>query len=153
MVICYPLTFDHRKESQDGGQNQKGLQRECWFSKESASSKEVQEVRDCATCRRVPLLSAILIDSVMSCSPYILFSISKMQELKHLCKNTKVTNFSSQISKQWRALSDEEKEKWRLLAEKDKLRYNAEKKNYSGPWVVRSDSARKVRLCEDRCYQ
>ena len=83
--------------------------------------------------------------AVFSCSPYILFSISKMQELKHLCKNTtKVTNFSSQISKEWKALSAREREKWKIMAEEDKLRYDAEKRNYTGPWVVRSDSTRKV---------
>ena len=69
-----------------------------------------------------------------------------MQELKHLCKNTtKVTNFSSQISKEWKALSAREREKWKIMAEEDKLRYDAEKRNYTGPWVVRSDSTRKVR--------
>mmetsp|Transcript_14733 Transcript_14733/g.41027 ORF Transcript_14733/g.41027 Transcript_14733/m.41027 type:complete len:368 (+) Transcript_14733:405-1508(+) len=36
-------------------------------------------------------------------SPYILFSISKMQKYRVLFKNAKVTSFSSLISKEWKA--------------------------------------------------
>ncbi|VEU36000.1 unnamed protein product [Pseudo-nitzschia multistriata] len=76
-------------------------------------------------------------------SPYILFSISKMQEYRVLNKNTKVTCFSSLISKEWRGLSEHEKKKWKAIAEKDKLRYNAEKSLYKGPWQVPTERPRK----------
>lgn len=77
-------------------------------------------------------------------SPYILFSISKMQKYKVLYKNAKVTSFSSLISKEWKALTEEEKKKWKMFAEQDKLRYNTEKRFYKGPWQVPSERLRKV---------
>mmetsp|Transcript_14731 Transcript_14731/g.41004 ORF Transcript_14731/g.41004 Transcript_14731/m.41004 type:complete len:347 (+) Transcript_14731:668-1708(+) len=79
------------------------------------------------------------------CSPYILFSISKMQKYRVLFKNAKVTSFSSLISKEWKALTEEEKKKWKVFAEQDKLRYNTEKQIYKGPWQVPSQRLRKVR--------
>jgi hypothetical protein len=68
-----------------------------------------------------------------------------MQEYKKAFKNTKVTSFSSQISKEWKAMSEKEREKWKDMAEQDKIRFDAEKSQYTGPWVVPSDSIRKVR--------
>ncbi|KAG7357335.1 high mobility group box domain containing protein [Nitzschia inconspicua] len=78
-------------------------------------------------------------------SPYILFSMSKMQEYKSCYKNVKVTSFSSQISKEWKELTPTEKQKWKEKAEQDKYRYNVEKSQYTGPWVVPSESVRKKR--------
>lgn len=82
--------------------------------------------------------------SILSKSPYILFSISKMQEYKTSFKNVKVTSFSSQISKEWKELSPSERQKWKKMAEQDKHRYNVEKSQYTGPWIVSSQSIRKV---------
>mmetsp|Transcript_51311 Transcript_51311/g.58178 ORF Transcript_51311/g.58178 Transcript_51311/m.58178 type:complete len:141 (-) Transcript_51311:476-898(-) len=69
-------------------------------------------------------------------SPYILFSISKMQTYKRIHKNVEVTSFSSRISKEWKVLSDDERNKWKKIAEHDKLRYNVERSLYKGPWRV-----------------
>ena len=67
-----------------------------------------------------------------------------MQKYKVLYKNAKVTSFSSLISKEWKALEEEEKKKWKIIAEQDKLRYNTEKSLYKGPWQVPSERPRKV---------
>ena len=77
-------------------------------------------------------------------SPYIHFSISKIQKYKLIYKNAKVTSFSSLISKEWKALPEDDKNKWRMFAEKDKKRYDDEKSLYKGPWQVPSDRPRKV---------
>jgi mRNA-degrading endonuclease RelE of RelBE toxin-antitoxin system len=68
-----------------------------------------------------------------------------MQEYKHSFKNAKVTSFSSQISKEWKELPPSEREKWKDMAEQDKRRYNVEKSQYTGPWVVPFETVRKVR--------
>jgi HMG (high mobility group) box len=79
-------------------------------------------------------------------SPYILFSISKMQEYRDKLKQEKVTSLSSQISKEWKALPEAERNRWKRAAEEDKHRYNAEKSLYQGPWRVSAERPRKVRL-------
>jgi len=66
-----------------------------------------------------------------------------MQTYKLTYKNVKVTSISSRISKEWKALSDAEKSKWKKIAEQDKLRYENEKKLYKGPWKVKSERPRK----------
>jgi hypothetical protein len=80
-------------------------------------------------------------------SPYILFSISKMQEYKKsMAKHgVQVTSFSSRIAQDWKKLPDHEREKWEEAALQDKLRYNAEKELYTGPWQVPTGRSRKVR--------
>ncbi len=67
-----------------------------------------------------------------------------MQEYKEKLKQEKVTSLSSQISREWRALPEEEQNKWKGAAERDKLRYNAEKSLYNGPWRVSAERPRKV---------
>jgi len=59
-----------------------------------------------------------------------------MQTYKRTNKNVKVTSFSSRISKEWKVLSDDERNKWKKIAEHDKLRYNVERSLYKGPWRV-----------------
>ena len=92
--------------------------------------------------------TSVLIRFVLSLSdrnsPYILFSSSKIQAYKRMHKNAKVTSFSSAIAKEWKSISAEEKKKWKQAAEQDKLRYNAEKLSYKGPWQVSTDPPRKV---------
>ena len=80
-------------------------------------------------------------------SPYILFSISKMAEYKSAADNVQVTSVSRRIAEEWKALPDEERKKWDQIALQDKLRYNAEKRLYTGPWHVPSKRSRKV------CYE
>jgi HMG (high mobility group) box len=70
-----------------------------------------------------------------------------MQEYKEKLKLEKVTSLSSQISKEWKALPEVEQNKWKREAERDKLRYNAEKSLYNGPWRVSAERPRKVRSC------
>jgi mRNA-degrading endonuclease RelE of RelBE toxin-antitoxin system len=72
-----------------------------------------------------------------------------MQEYKNSFKNANVTSFSSQISKEWKELPPSERAKWKDMAEQDKRRYDVEKSRYTGPWVVRFESIRKVRKLND----
>ena len=85
-------------------------------------------------------------------SPYILFSISRMEEYKREKGTTQVTKISSHIAKEWKELSCAERRKWEHIAMQDKLRYNAEKSLYTGPWQVPSKRTRKVGACEFCVY-
>lgn len=78
-------------------------------------------------------------------SPYIFFSISKMAEYKAKENNlvTDVTEISRLIAKDWKSLPKSEREKWDQIALQDKMRYNAEKRLYTGPWQVPSKRLRK----------
>jgi hypothetical protein len=80
-------------------------------------------------------------------SPYILFSISKMAEYKSSMSNKRVqvTTISRRIAQEWKLLPSTERTKWDQIAMQDKLRYNAEKHLYTGPWHVPSKRSRKVR--------
>jgi hypothetical protein len=79
-------------------------------------------------------------------SPYILFSISKMAEYKSSMskKRVQVTTISRRIAQEWKLLPSTERRKWDQSAMQDKLRYNAEKDLYTGPWHVSSKRSRKV---------
>ena len=59
-----------------------------------------------------------------------------MEKYRAQFKDVKVTSLSSRISADWKALSDDDREYWRKEAERDKLRYDAEKSAYTGPWKV-----------------
>eukprot|EP00521_Asterionellopsis_glacialis_P010547 CAMPEP_0195293330 /NCGR_PEP_ID=MMETSP0707-20130614/12175_1 /TAXON_ID=33640 /ORGANISM="Asterionellopsis glacialis, Strain CCMP134" /LENGTH=370 /DNA_ID=CAMNT_0040354015 /DNA_START=214 /DNA_END=1326 /DNA_ORIENTATION=- len=80
-------------------------------------------------------------------SPYILFSMSKMEDFKKEAaekgSSKKVTSISRRIADAWKALPSEERKKWDDFAKQDKLRYNAEKSLYTGPWQVPSKRTRK----------
>jgi len=97
-------------------------------------------------------------------SPYILFSISKMEQYKkELGSKTKVrrgsnvflqgsishdqgsqvTSISRLVADEWKKLSPEERSKWDEVAKRDKERYIAEKSLYTGPWQVPSKRTRK----------
>lgn len=78
-------------------------------------------------------------------SPYILFSISKMAEYKSSGQTIPVTAISRLVAQDWKKLPNSEREKWNEVAAQDKLRYNAEKTLYTGPWQVESKRSRKVR--------
>ena len=40
------------------------------------------------------------------------------------------------VSQAWKALPDDEREKWEVMARQDKARYEMEKSMYTGPWKV-----------------
>jgi hypothetical protein len=76
-----------------------------------------------------------------------------MEEYKKIYKNAKVTSFSSQISKDWKTLSSDEKEKWKKVAEQDKLRYLAEKSIYTGPWLVPKTTERAKKVNSNKMFR
>jgi hypothetical protein len=82
-------------------------------------------------------------------SPYILFSISRMEEYKREKGTTSVTAISRLVAEEWKALSPPDRKKWDQVATQDKARYNVEKSLYTGPWQVPSKRSKKVRslLC------
>ena len=77
-------------------------------------------------------------------SPYILFSIHRMDKLRQqMGSNTNVTSISKHVSDEWKALSESDRHKWFEQARFDKERYNAERSLYTGPWVIPSKRSRK----------
>jgi hypothetical protein len=46
------------------------------------------------------------------------------------------SELSKYVSVSWELLSLEEREEWRLRMEEDRIRYEAEKSNYNGPWKI-----------------
>ena len=77
-------------------------------------------------------------------SPYILFSIHRMDQHRQLMgAHTNVTSISKLVSDEWKALSDRERREWSERARLDKDRYNAEKSLYTGPWQIPSKRTRK----------
>jgi hypothetical protein len=78
-------------------------------------------------------------------SPYIIFSISKMEEYKKEKGTAKVTAISRLVADEWKSLDAEERKKWEQAAIQDKARFAAEKALYTGPWQVPSKRSRKVR--------
>ena len=46
------------------------------------------------------------------------------------------TEIAKMVSKAWKTLPEEEREKWEEMARKDKVRYETEKSLYKGPWKV-----------------
>jgi len=46
------------------------------------------------------------------------------------------TEVAKMVSVAWKALSEEEREKWEVMARQDKARYEMEKSMYTGPWKV-----------------
>jgi hypothetical protein len=82
-------------------------------------------------------------------SPYILFSMSRMEEYKRGKGTTNVTAISRLVAGEWKALSPVDRKNWDQVADQDKARYNAEKSLYTGPWQVPSKRSKKVRslLC------
>lgn len=77
-------------------------------------------------------------------SPYIYFSMARMEELKKLSGGkTKVTSTSKQVSKEWKCLPPSERRKWEEVARRDKIRFMAEKTLYTGPWQVPAKRTKK----------
>lgn len=56
----------------------------------------------------------------------------------------KTTEVAKLVSVAWKGLDAEERKVWEDLAEKDKVRYEAEKAIYKGPWKIPS-SKRKAK--------
>lgn len=74
-------------------------------------------------------------------SSYMFFSTSKHKEIRaELARkgedNVSTTNVAKMVSRAWKKLSDDEREKWEEMARQDKVRYEMEKSIYTGPWKV-----------------
>lgn len=76
-------------------------------------------------------------------SAFIIFSAEKHKEIKAGLledgKAVKTTEIAKLVSEQWKNLDPEERKIWDEKAEKDKLRYEAEKAIYKGPWKIPSN--------------
>jgi len=78
-------------------------------------------------------------------SSYMFFSTIKHKEIRvELTANIKeetgqkirTTDVAKLVSKAWKALPKEERERWDEIARQDKERYEIEKMTYTGPWKV-----------------
>jgi len=77
-------------------------------------------------------------------SPYIFYSTTKHKEIRaelmmHMEEGGPKLNtpeVAKLVSKAWKALSKEERQKWDDLATQDRERYEKEKLAYTGPWKV-----------------
>jgi len=73
-------------------------------------------------------------------SAYMFFSETKHKEIRAGLgtkgKKEKATNIAKIVSKEWKALSAEERGKYEEMARKDKKRFELEKSIYTGPWKV-----------------
>mmetsp|Transcript_15656 Transcript_15656/g.22077 ORF Transcript_15656/g.22077 Transcript_15656/m.22077 type:complete len:439 (+) Transcript_15656:198-1514(+) len=74
-------------------------------------------------------------------SAYMFFSTAKHPEIRAKITQdgkttTKTTDVAKLVSKAWKNLSNEEREKWDDMARKDKERFELEKSMYTGPWKV-----------------
>mmetsp|Transcript_7118 Transcript_7118/g.10380 ORF Transcript_7118/g.10380 Transcript_7118/m.10380 type:complete len:405 (-) Transcript_7118:25-1239(-) len=73
-------------------------------------------------------------------SAYMFFSTTKHTEIREALGTKgvaeKTTNIAKLVSKAWKELSTEERDKWDEMARKDKLRFEVEKSLYTGPWKV-----------------
>jgi len=80
-------------------------------------------------------------------SSYIFFSTHKHKEIRseleqqagdHEQRQSKIntTEVAKMVSKAWKEMPDDEREKWEEIARLDKERYEREKLVYTGPWKV-----------------
>lgn len=75
-------------------------------------------------------------------SSYMFFSTKKHKEIraelaeKGEGNKLSTTEVAKMVSQAWKALPDEEREKWEVMARQDKARYEMEKSMYTGPWKV-----------------
>lgn len=73
-------------------------------------------------------------------SAYMFFSTTKHKDIREELGTKgvaeKTTNIAKLVSKAWKELSTEERDKWEEMARKDKLRFEVEKSLYTGPWKV-----------------
>jgi len=75
-------------------------------------------------------------------SSYMFFSTIKHKEIraelaeKGEGQKISTTEVAKMVSQAWKALLEEEREKWEVLAREDKARYEMEKSMYTGPWKV-----------------
>lgn len=77
-------------------------------------------------------------------SPYIHFSMSRIDDYRQkLGGNVKITTISKAIGEEWKKLPTEERKKWQDIAQKDKVRFEAEKQLYTGPWKIPSKRTKK----------
>ncbi|OEU15810.1 HMG-box, partial [Fragilariopsis cylindrus CCMP1102] len=75
-------------------------------------------------------------------SSYMFFSTTKHKEIraeltaKGQGQKLSTTEVAKMVSIAWKALPEDEREKWEELARQDKARYEMEKSMYTGPWKV-----------------
>lgn len=75
-------------------------------------------------------------------SSYMFFSTKKHKEIraelaeKGEGKKLSTTEVAKMVSQAWKALPEDEREKWEVMARQDKARYEMEKSMYTGPWKV-----------------
>eukprot|EP00548_Thalassiothrix_antarctica_P011704 CAMPEP_0194162342 /NCGR_PEP_ID=MMETSP0152-20130528/79444_1 /TAXON_ID=1049557 /ORGANISM="Thalassiothrix antarctica, Strain L6-D1" /LENGTH=404 /DNA_ID=CAMNT_0038872233 /DNA_START=442 /DNA_END=1656 /DNA_ORIENTATION=+ len=73
-------------------------------------------------------------------SAYIFFSTIKHKEIREELGTKgiaeKTTNIAKLVSKAWKELSTDERNKWEGMARQDKHRFEVEKSLYTGPWKM-----------------
>eukprot|EP00534_Pseudo-nitzschia_fraudulenta_P003715 CAMPEP_0201131450 /NCGR_PEP_ID=MMETSP0850-20130426/42819_1 /ASSEMBLY_ACC=CAM_ASM_000622 /TAXON_ID=183588 /ORGANISM="Pseudo-nitzschia fraudulenta, Strain WWA7" /LENGTH=415 /DNA_ID=CAMNT_0047401493 /DNA_START=259 /DNA_END=1506 /DNA_ORIENTATION=+ len=75
-------------------------------------------------------------------SSYMFFSTKKHKEIraelaeKGEGQKLSTTEVAKMVSQAWKALPEDEREKWEVMARQDKARYEMEKSMYTGPWKV-----------------
>ena len=75
-------------------------------------------------------------------SAYIFFAIDQRERVKGILGGgARVGDIAKKTSELWKALSDEEREKWEGIAKADRDRYQVEKASYTGPLLIPGDSA------------
>eukprot|EP00549_Striatella_unipunctata_P019326 CAMPEP_0118710666 /NCGR_PEP_ID=MMETSP0800-20121206/23539_1 /TAXON_ID=210618 ORGANISM="Striatella unipunctata, Strain CCMP2910" /NCGR_SAMPLE_ID=MMETSP0800 /ASSEMBLY_ACC=CAM_ASM_000638 /LENGTH=357 /DNA_ID=CAMNT_0006614935 /DNA_START=44 /DNA_END=1117 /DNA_ORIENTATION=- len=75
-------------------------------------------------------------------SAYMFFSTAKHQEIREqyaksiASEKNKTAAIAKLVSNEWKNLCEDEREAWEEMARQDKLRFEAEKVAYTGPWKV-----------------
>lgn len=75
-------------------------------------------------------------------SSYMFFSTKKHKEIREELsekgegQKLSTTEVAKMVSQAWKALPEDEREKWEEMARQDKARYEMEKSMYTGPWKV-----------------
>lgn len=76
-------------------------------------------------------------------SAFIIFSAEKHKLIKKDLledgKTVKTTEIAKLVSEAWKKLTPDDRKPWDESAEKDKIRYEAEKALYKGPWKIPSN--------------
>mmetsp|Transcript_35912 Transcript_35912/g.41027 ORF Transcript_35912/g.41027 Transcript_35912/m.41027 type:complete len:545 (-) Transcript_35912:415-2049(-) len=80
-------------------------------------------------------------------SSYMFFSTTKHKEIRAELTakgegKLPTTEVAKMVSHAWKALPEDEREKWEEMARQDKARYEMEKSMYTGPWKVPAQTKR-----------
>ncbi|KAG5189238.1 high mobility group box domain-containing protein [Tribonema minus] len=78
-------------------------------------------------------------------SAYVLFSLSKRQEVKAgLPEGSKVTEIMRRVAALWREMTEDQRSEWHAKAAEDKQRYQDELTTYQGPLKIPNKRAHKA---------